>query len=81
MGPKMSYRGSPGAPSVFQIGGFGLEIQKKWPLEGHNLIVLKKKVTKHFFIYVPAMKILSTNIFAQTHVTNPPYGQIISCSN
>jgi hypothetical protein len=41
----------------------------------------KTKSPNIFSIYVQAMEILSTNIFALTHVTNPPYHQTISCSN
>ncbi len=61
----MSCRRAPGAPSM---AGFGLEMQKIWPMT-----VPKKKVAKHFFIYVQAMEILSMYILTLTHVTNPPY--------
>jgi hypothetical protein len=49
-------------------------MQKIWPLEVLGLIVQnKKKPSNIFSIYVQAMEILSTNTFALTHVTNPPY--------
>ncbi len=44
----MSYRGALVAPSALYIVGFGLEMQKIWPLEVLSLIV-QKTVTKHFF--------------------------------
>jgi hypothetical protein len=47
-------------------------MQKIWPLEVLNLTIPKKKSLNIFFIYVQAIEILSTNIFALPHVTNLP---------
>jgi hypothetical protein len=45
----MSYRIAQGEPNMFKIVGFGLEMQKVWPLEVFGLIVPKKNHQTFFF--------------------------------